>query len=115
MEGQSVRQNKISKLILTNLAELFQQKGFSAFGGAMITVTEVRISPDLSYAKVYLSVFATSKSKDEVLELVKKETSTFRYELGKRIKNSVRIIPGLSFFLDETLDHLEKIDELLKE
>ena len=114
MEGQSVRQNKISKLILTNLAELFQLKGFSSFGGAMITVTEVRISPDLSYAKVFLSVFATSKSKNEVLELVKKETSTFRYELGKRIKNSVRIIPGLSFSLDETLDKLEEIDSLLK-
>ena len=114
MEGQSVRQNKISKLILTNLAELFQIKGFGSFGGAMITVTEVRITQDLAYAKVYLSVFATSKTKEEVLELVKTETSTFRYDLGRRIKHSVRIIPELSFYLDETLDELEKIDNLLK-
>jgi ribosome-binding factor A len=114
MEGQSVRQNKISKLILTTLADLFQKKGFSAFGGAMITVTEVRISSDLSFAKVYLSVFATSKTKEEVLELVKLENKSLRYELGKKIKHSVRIIPELSFYLDITLDELDKIDKLLK-
>ena len=113
METYSVRQNKVSKLIQTVLAEIIQKKGFQAYGGAMITVAQVRVSSDLNYAKVYISIFATSKTKEEVLELVENDNKTLRFELGKIVKNQLRVIPELSFYIDDTLDHLEKIDNLL--
>jgi ribosome-binding factor A len=114
MEGYSVRQNKVAKLIQTTLAEIIQKKGFQAYGGAMVTVAQVRVSSDLNYAKVYISIFATSKTKEEVLQLVENDSKTLRYELGKMVKNQLRVVPELSFFIDDTLDHIEKIDELLK-
>ena len=114
METYSARQNKVSKLVLTTLAEIIQKKGFQSYGGAMLTLAQVRVSPDLNYAKVYLSLFATSKTKEEVLELVKKDTKTLRFELGKLVRNQLRVVPNLSFYIDDTLDHIEKIDELLK-
>jgi len=113
MEAYSVRQNKVAKLIQTTLAEIIQKKGFQAFGGAMITVAQVRVSSDLNYAKVYISIFATSKTKEEILEIVEKENRTLRYELGKLVKNQLRVVPELTFFIDDTLDHLDKINELL--
>ncbi len=113
MEGYTVKQNKVSKLIQTVMADIFQKKGFSAYGGAMISVPQVRISPDLSYAKIYISVFATKHTKEEILEMVNQDVKNLRFELGKRIRNQVRIIPEIKFFIDDTLDHIEKIDELL--
>lgn len=115
METYSVRQNKVAKLVQTTLAEIIQKKGFSAYGGAMITVAQVRVSPDLNYAKIYVSIFATKQTKEEALELIEKDNKTLRYELGKMVKNQLRVVPELSFFIDDTLDHLEKIDDLLKQ
>jgi len=114
MEAYSVGQNKVSKLIQTTLAEIIQKKGFQSFGGAMITVAQVRVSSDLNYAKVYISIFATSKTKVEILEIVERENKTLRYELGKLVRNQLRVVPELSFYIDDTLDHIEKIDDLLK-
>jgi ribosome-binding factor A len=114
MEGYTVKQNKVSKLIQTVMADIFQKKGFNAYGGAMISVPQVRISPDLAYAKIFISIFATKTPKEEVLEMVKADTKNLRFELGKRIRNQVRIIPEITFFIDDSLDHIEKIDSLLK-
>jgi ribosome-binding factor A len=114
MEGNSVRQNKVSKLLQNVLADIFQKKGFSAYGGVMITVTEVRISTDLYYAKAYLSIFATKQSKEEVITLINKDAKSIRFELGKIVKNQLRIIPEISFFIDNTIDEIAKIDKLLK-
>jgi len=80
----------------------------------MITVTTVRVSPDLSVARVYLSIFPTEK-KEEVFELIKQSTKTIRHELAQRIRNQMRIVPELAFFIDDSLDCIENIDRLLKE
>jgi ribosome-binding factor A len=80
----------------------------------MVSVTNVRMSPDLSLAKAYLSVFPSQKG-DELIENINKNKKSIRYELGLRIGKQVRRIPELGFFLDDSIDYLEKIDNLLKQ
>ena len=109
----SIRQNKIARLIQRDLGEIMQRNGGGYTSGGMITVTIVRISPDLGYAKVYLSIFAV-KDKQEALEKVVMHNSEIRGELGKRIKNQLRQVPELHFYLDDSLDYAENIDNLLK-
>lgn len=79
----------------------------------MITVTQVRVSPDLGVAKIYVSLFPV-KEKDKMLELIKKNTSEIRGLLGKRIRHQARVIPELVFYIDDSLDYAERINELLK-
>ena len=79
----------------------------------MISVTRVKISPDLSICTAYLSIFPSEKG-EEILQNIQKNTSQVRYELGQRVRNQLRIIPELRFFIDDSLDYLEKIDDLLK-
>ncbi len=108
----STRQSKVSKQLQKDLGEIFQQKGNVFVAGKLITVTTVRISPDMGLAKVYLSVFPSEGSK-EVIETVKEKGSTIRYELGKRIKNQLRIVPELHFYIDDSLDYIDNLDNLL--
>jgi ribosome-binding factor A len=110
---ESTRQNKISRLIQKEMGELLQQSA-QLFPGAMITVTRVNVTPDLSLARVNVSIFATD-NKESVLKSLDKHSRELRFLLGKRIHNQVRIIPELQFFIDDTLDYLEKIDNLLKQ
>jgi len=109
---ESKRQEKISKLLQQDLGEIIQMKMQHITMRAMVTVTKVHISPDLSQAKVYLSLFATNK-KDQVLNNIKKHTSEIRRELGNRIRHQMRIVPSLSFYLDDSLDYIENINNLL--
>ena len=81
--------------------------------GVMISVTRVKVSPDLGICTAYLSVFPSEKG-EELLENIRKNTSAVRYDLGQRVHNQLRIIPELRFFIDDSLDYIEKIDELLK-
>lgn len=81
--------------------------------GVMISVTRVKVSPDLGICTAYLSVFPSEKG-EELLENIRKNTSAVRYDLGQRVRNQLRIIPELRFFIDDSLDYIEKIDELLK-
>ena len=81
--------------------------------GTMVSVTQVRISPDLSICTAYLSIFPSEKS-DEMLKNVTANEKTIRYELGTRVRHQLRIIPELRFFLDDSLDYIEHIDSLLK-
>lgn len=81
--------------------------------GVMVSVTKVRISPDLSICTAYLSVFPSEKG-DEIVKNITANEKTIRYELGKKVRNQLRIIPELRFFIDDSLDYLEHIDELLK-
>ena len=97
MEGQSTRQLKVARELQRYLAEIIRSRGMAAFGGAMLTVSEVRISPDLSIAKVYVSVFPSDKQK-EVMETLEQ----------------LRIVPELDFYLDSSLDYAEHIEQLLK-
>lgn len=79
----------------------------------MVSVTKVKISPDLSICTAYLSVFPSEKG-EEILKNITANEKTIRYDLGKKVRNQLRIIPELRFFLDDSLDYLERIDELLK-
>ena len=85
----------------------------AAFGGAMVTVSEVRISPDLSIAKVYVSIFPSAKQ-DEVMKMLEEDKRRLRGELGRQVAKQLRIVPELDFYLDTTLDYAEHIEELLK-
>ena len=113
METESTRQLKVAREIQRDLAEIIRSKGMGHFGQAMVTVSRVRVSPDLSYAKVYVSVFPSSKSA-AVMETIASETKSYRGELGKLMAKQLRIIPELAFFLDDSLDYVEHIDDLLK-
>ena len=81
--------------------------------GVMVSVTKVKISPDLSICTAYLSVFPSEKG-EEILKNITANEKTIRYDLGRKVRNQLRIIPELRFFLDDSLDYLERIDELLK-
>lgn len=82
--------------------------------GVMVSVTRVKISPDLSICTAYLSIFPSERG-DELLKNIQQNTSTIRYDLGQRVRNQLRIIPELRFFIDDSLDYLERIDDLLKQ
>ncbi len=107
---ETTRQSKIARLIQKELSELFLLQAKS-MPGILLTVSEVRVTPDLSIAYVYLSVFPSDKGEDLVKSI---NAKTIRYDLGKRLRHQLRIIPDLRFFLDSSLDYIEKIDSLLK-
>ena len=104
---------KISRLIQKELGVYFQRESITICSGKMVTVTGVRVSPDLAIAKVYLSIFP-STGVNEVLIKIKSKTKTIRHHLGQSVHNQMRIIPELEFFIDDSLDYIEKIDKLLK-
>lgn len=113
MESQSTRQQKVARQIQRDLAEIIRARGMTAYDGAMLTVSGVKITPDLALAKVYVSIFPSSKATD-VMEQLGEETSRLRGELGRRVSKQLRIVPELVFYLDDSLDYVEHIDELLK-
>ena len=109
---ETTRQQKIARLIQKDLGTIFQQSA-GTYGGAMITVTKVYVTGDLSIAKVYLSIFA-AKEKEAVIGLVRNHTRDIRHNLGTLERNQLRVIPDLQFFEDDSLDYIENIDKLLK-
>jgi len=109
----TTRQNKVARLIQKELGDILQRESKAHYGGKMISVTVVRITPDLSLAKVYLSIYPLQKDKDPLTE-VNENHSRLRHELGNRIRHQVRIIPELVFIVDDSLDYLENIERLLK-
>lgn len=109
----STRQLKVGREIQKAMAEILRSKGMAAFGGAMVTVSEVRISPDLSIAKIYVSIFPSEKA-DAVMGILNENMKNYRGELGRIVAKQFRIIPELVFYLDTSLDYAEHIDELLK-
>ena len=113
MEKETTRQQKVARQIQKDLAEIIRARGMAAYDGAMLTVSGVKITPDLALAKVYVSIFPSSKAVD-VMEQLGEETSRLRGELGRRVSKQLRIVPELVFYLDDSLDYVEHIDELLK-
>ena len=109
---ETTRQAKIARLIQKEISEILRLQ--TAKTHVIISVSAVRISPDLSIAKVYLSIFPSAKSQ-EILENLKKSSKTIRYELGQKVRLQLRKIPELAFSLDDSLDYIENIDNLLKE
>lgn len=108
---QETRQNRIARLLQKELAEIFQSQT-RVMHGVLVSVTRVRISPDLSICTAYLSIFPSAKA-EELLNNIKGNEKSIRYELGRRVHNQLRIIPELRFFLDDSLDYIDHIDELL--
>ena len=111
---ESTRQLKVGRQLQRDLAQIFQQQGMSAYHGAMITVTNVRVSPDLALAKVWLSIFPSERG-NEVLALLQKQVKTIRGALGRRVAKQLRIVPELVFMVDDSLDYVERIDALLQQ
>lgn len=111
---QTTRQQKIARQIQRDIAEILQRDGAPIAKGSMITVTTVRVSPDFGYAKVYFSIFPFSKA-EEVMSSLEENNWFLRRELGKRIRNQLKVVPELQFFLDDSLEYIENIDSLLKE
>ena len=109
----STRQLKVAREIQKDLAEIIRSKGMAAFGGAMVTVSEVRVSPDLSVAKAYVSIFPSAKA-ESVMQMLQENVRALRGELGHIVAKQLRIVPELVFYLDDSLDYVEHIDELLK-
>ena len=113
MEKFTTRQNKVSRLIQKELAELFIKELRSEFSGTLISVTVVRVTTDLSIARCYLSIFPAEKKAD-TLQHIKGITKTIRGIIGNKVAKQLRVIPELEFFIDDSLDYLENIDKLLK-
>lgn len=110
---ESQRQSKVSRLIQKELADIFQKQGNNLFGGGMISVTIVRVTPDLSVAKAYLSLFPPER-REELFESANMQVKTIRHELGRRVKNQLRLVPELQFFIDDSMDYADRIEKLLK-
>lgn len=108
---ESVRQSKIAKLLQKELAEIFRSNAKTMFDGAFITVTVVRVSSDLSSAKIYISIMA-NKDVDAVFASVNDQKAHIRKLLGNLIGKQVRVVPELSFFIDDSYDYAEKINKL---
>lgn len=110
---ESIRQKKINNLIKEDLAIIFREKDAVCFPGQMVTVTDVKITPDLGIAKVALSLFPEKKDL-EFKKLAQEYAKEIRYELGKRAGKQLRVVPDLIFFLDESLGLMAEIDKALK-
>lgn len=109
----NLRLNKVSRLVQKELSEIFQRDGASEYNGNLISVTTVRMSSDLALAKVYLSIF-TPKGKGNAFTLINENKKSIRFQLGQKIRNQVKAIPELAFFIDDSLEYANRIDELLK-
>ncbi len=100
-------------MIQKELADIFQKQGNNLFGGGMISVTTVRVTPDLSVAKAYLSLFPPER-REELFESANMQVKTIRHELGRRVRNQLRLVPELQFFIDDSMDYADRIEKLLK-
>jgi ribosome-binding factor A len=109
---EATRQNKINRLLQKELGEIFLLQT-KAMHGVLISVSQVRISPDLSVARIYLSIFPSEKGA-ELIKNIQDNMKAIRRDLGNRVRFQLRIIPELNFFLDDSLDYVDNIDALLK-
>jgi ribosome-binding factor A len=109
---QETRQNKIARLLQKELSVIFQEQT-RAMHGVMVSVTRTKISPDLSICTAYLSIFPSERG-EELLANIEKNNQQIRYTLGQRVRHQLRIVPELRFFIDDSLDYIDRIDELLK-
>ena len=109
---ESTRHSKIARLIQKELSEIFLLQAKS-MNGVLVSVTSVSVSPDLSIARAHISVFPSERGA-EIVKNLTANMRAIRFELGGRLRHQLRIIPELKFFVDDSLDYLERIDELLK-
>ncbi|MDE5955069.1 MAG: 30S ribosome-binding factor RbfA [Bacteroidales bacterium] len=104
---------KVAKELQKHIAEIIRSKGMAAFAGALVSVSGVKVSPDLSVAKIYVSVFPSEKA-SAVMSIIQENIKALRGELGNKVAKQLRIVPEIVFYLDSSLDYVEHIEELLK-
>ena len=110
---ESTRQKKVSRLIQKELADIFLKRGNEFAHGRLVSITKVRVSPDLSFARVYISIFPAT-NQEEVLQSIAVHGSKIRFDLGQKVRSQLRIVPDLAYYIDDSLDYIDKIDKLLK-
>ena len=110
----STRQNKIARLIQKDLSQIIMTLNREYFQGKMISVTVVRYTPDFSLANVYLSIFPSDNAED-ILKEIEIHNKMIRHKVAQKVKNQLRKMPELRFFIDDSLEYAEKIDKLLKD
>jgi len=108
-----IRHQKLTKQIHKDLSHIFISINKTYFNGKMLSVSEVRLTPDLSIAKTYISVFPSSEG-EKIIEEIQTMTNQIRFELGNKIRHQMRKVPELKFYLDISFDEMEKIDKLIK-
>ena len=113
MEELSTRQNKISRLIHREMAEILLKVNKTNFSGKLISVTVIRVTKDLGIARVYLSIFPSEFSQ-EILKEIELINKQLRGELGRKLGKSLRVIPELEFYIDDSLDYIDNINKLIK-
>lgn len=111
---ESTRQQKVARLLQKELGEYLRLHGNEIMPGKMVTVTVVRVTPDLALAKVYLSVFPTSE-KDDPIARIQPFESKIRNAMGRKVRNQLRVVPEFHYYIDDSLDYIDKIDDLLNE
>ncbi|MDO5772163.1 MAG: 30S ribosome-binding factor RbfA [Bacteroidales bacterium] len=109
---ETTRQQKIARLLQKELSEIFRVQT-AKMGGVLVSVSAVRVSPDLSIARAYLSIFPSERA-NEIIESINHSARSVRYELAQRVRYQLRKTPELTFFIDDSLDYIERIDSLLK-
>ncbi|MFS8617249.1 MAG: 30S ribosome-binding factor RbfA [Solitalea sp.] len=114
MTTESKRQQRFARMIQKDLGDIFQRDMPNLLPNVMVTVTTVRATPDLSAVRVYLSFFNAPDAK-EAINTIKLQANDIRYKLGKRIRNQVRVVPELEFFVDDTNEYVQKMDKLFNE
>ncbi|MBQ1986672.1 MAG: 30S ribosome-binding factor RbfA [Muribaculaceae bacterium] len=110
---ESTRQQKIARLLQKELSEIFRQET-AKVGNVIVSVSAVRVSPDLSIARAYLSIFPSDKAQ-VLLESINKSAKTIRYDLAQKVRYQLRKTPELFFHIDDSLDYIEHIDNLLQQ
>ena len=111
---ESTRQQKVARQIQKDISDIFVKEASGLLKGVMVTVTVVRVSPDLSFAKIYLSVFPFDKAR-QVMSTLEDNNWLVRKALGTRVKNQLKQVPELTFLLDDSLEYIDNIENLLKE
>ena len=111
--GESTRQQKVARQIQKDISNLFLKECAELVRGVIVSVTAVRVSPDLEYARIYLSIFPFDKH-EEIMAKIQAESWKIRKLLGAKLRNQLRLVPEITFFLDDSLEYIENIDNLLK-
>jgi ribosome-binding factor A len=111
IEGK--RQKQISSVLIHDLNEIFQRLGLGIMDGGMVSISSVKVTPDLLEARIYLSLFQV-KDPEAAMKRIEDRSNEIKRELANRIKHQVRRIPVLRFFKDDTLDNVFKMEELFK-
>jgi len=110
---ESKRQRQVAKLIMEELSDIFQREGINVIEGGMVSISKVTMTPDLLEARVFLSLFQI-KNRAELLQTIKERTKEFRNLLGLRVRNQLRRVPDIHFFEDDTLEYVDKMENIFK-